>query len=250
VAEEIRYAPFETEEKGDVGNIVTTNDIKSQRLLVERLSRLIPESGFFCEEEGLSDTDREFIWVIDPIDGTANYSRGIGDCAISVALLHKGEPAVGVVRSIFGEEVFSAVKGLGARLCDKPIKVSGRDFSRGILCTAMSLYKKDHAKVCSDIIYEAYMECNDVRRFGSAAMELCYIAAGRCELYFEIRVFPWDYAAGLLILREAGGVAKGLSDKELKFTSPTVLVGANNPENYEKLSKIVNKYLHTTPYED
>lgn len=249
-AEIIKDAPFEVESKGEVVNIVTSNDIKSQRFLVERLSRLIPESGFFCEEEGLRDRESEFIWVIDPIDGTANYARGIADCAISVALLYRGEPAVGVVKAIFGEEIFSAVKGSGAFLNGRPISVSKKEFNNGLLCTAMSLYKKEHAKVCSDIIFEAYTECNDVRRFGSCAMELCYMAAGRCELYFEIRVFPWDFAAALLILREAGGVARGLGDEEPPFHRPTVLIGANNEENYRKLADIVNKHLHFTPYED
>ena len=250
VACAIRNAPYETIEKGDVKNIVTTNDIKSQHMLVERLSDLIPGSKFFCEEEGLQATEGEYIWVIDPIDGTTNYSRGSKDSAISVALLYQGEVVLGVVKAIFTSECFSAVKGDGAYLDGRPIKVSDRDFASGILCTAMSLYKKEHAKVCSDIIFETYMQSNDVRRFGSCAMELCYIAAGRCELYFEIRVFPWDYAAGLLILKEAGGVARGLKDEEVDFKRPTVLVGANNEENYAKLSQIVNKHLHYTPYED
>ena len=249
-AEIIKDAPFEVESKGEVVNIVTTNDIKSQRYLVKRLSELIPESGFFCEEEGLRDTESDYIWVIDPIDGTANYARGIVDCAISVALLYRGEPAVGVVKAIFGEDVYSAVRGCGAFLNGRAISVSKNEFGNGILCTAMSLYKKEHARVCSDIIFEAYMECNDVRRFGSCAMELCYMAAGRCELYFEIRVFPWDFAAALLILREAGGVARGLKDEQPPFCRPTVLVGANSEENYRKLADIVNKHLHSTPYED
>jgi myo-inositol-1(or 4)-monophosphatase len=114
----------------------------------------------------------------------------------------------------------------------------------------MSLYKKEHAKVCSDIIFDAYLRCNDVRRFGSCAIELCYLAAGMCELYFEIRVFPWDFGAALLILREAGGVARGLQDSELSYTRPTVVIGANNEENYRILSDIVNSHLQNTPYED
>ena len=250
VACAIRNAPFETIEKGDVKNIVTTNDIKSQHMLVERLSELIPGSKFFCEEEGLQATEGEYIWVIDPIDGTTNYSRGIKDSAISVALLYQGDLAVGVVRSIFTDDCFTAVKGMGAELNGKPIKVSDRGFESGILCTAMSLYKKEFAKICSDIIFEAYTECNDVRRFGSAAMELCYLASGRCELYFEIRVFPWDCAAGILILEEAGGMARGLQDKPIDFSGPTVLIGANSEENYRKLADIVNRHLHYTPYED
>ena len=114
----------------------------------------------------------------------------------------------------------------------------------------MSLYKKDYAKICGDIIYETYMQCNDVRRFGSCAIELCYLAAGKCDLYFEIRVFPWDYAAAYLILSEAGGIVRGLGDKKLELNRPTVVVAANNAENYERLSRIVNKYLKKTPYEE
>ena len=114
----------------------------------------------------------------------------------------------------------------------------------------MSLYKKEHARVCSDIIYEAYMQCNDIRRFGGCAKELCYIAAGRCELYFEIRVFPWDFAAASLVLTEAGGVLRGLNDEKPSMTGPTVLIAANNQKNYRILADIVNKHLPKTPYED
>lgn len=249
-ADIIKDAPFTVTEKCEPENIVTSNDIKSQRFLVENLKKLIPEAGFFCEEEGLRDRESEYIWVIDPIDGTANYARGIADCAISVALLHNGRVAVGVVKSIMRDECYSAVLGLGAQLNGQPISVSGRSFKNGILCTAMSLYKKEYAKLCSDIIYEAYMECNDVRRFGSCALELCYMAAGRCELYFEIRVFPWDYAAAMLILSEAGGVVRGLQDQEPNLSAPTALIGANNEENYRRLADIVNSYLHYLPYED
>ena len=250
VAEAIRYAPFTVTEKTRPENIVTSSDIKSQRMLVRGLGEIIPGSTFFCEEEGICDRGGEYVWIIDPIDGTTNFARGIEDCAISVGLLHRGEIIVGVVKSICREDCFTAVKGKGAELNGKPIRVSDRGFESGILCTAMSLYKKEFAKICSDIIFEAYSECNDVRRFGSAAMELCYLASGRCELYFEIRVFPWDCAAGILILEEAGGMARGLQDKPVDFSGPTVLIGANSEENYRKLADIVNKHLHYTPYED
>ena len=250
VAHAIKDKPFTVTDKNGPENIVTSSDITSQRMLVEGLTEILPSSSFFCEEEGLADMDNEYVWVIDPIDGTTNYSRGIDDCAISVALLYKGTPIVGVVKSIFREDCYSAIAGMGAWLNDKAIKVSNRSFNNGLLCTAMSLYKKDHAKVCSDIIYETYMQCNDIRRFGSCAMELCYIAAGKCDLYFEIRVFPWDCAAGLLILNEAGGIAKGLKDATLDLKKPSVVICANSEENYRKLADIVNKHLHSTPYEN
>ncbi len=112
----------------------------------------------------------------------------------------------------------------------------------------MSLYRKEYAEICRDIIFDVYNKCNDFRRFGSCALELCYLAAGKCDLYFEIRVFPWDYAASYLILKEAGGVLKGLNGENLSYDKPTVLVGANNLENYEKLNDIIKKYLKELPY--
>lgn len=246
----IKDAPFTVTEKTEAVNIVTSNDLLSQNYLIEKLGALLPGSGFYCEENGVNERDKKYIWIIDPIDGTNNYARGIAECAISVALVKNNQVILGVVCSIFTDDVYYATAGGGAFWNGKPISASSNAFSYSILCTAMSLYKKEHAKVCDDIIFEAYMQCNDVRRFGSCAMELCYLAAGKCDLYFEIRVFPWDYAAGLLILQEAGGIIRELGDRELTLAAPSVVVAANTQENYEKLSYIVNKHLKSTPYED
>ena len=250
VADIIKDAPFCVTEKNEATDIVTTNDLAAQKHLIKELGSLLPNSGFYCEEEGVCERDKEYVWVIDPIDGTANYSRGIAESAISVALLKNQKAVLGVVCCIFSGEIYSAALGKGAFLNGKPISVSVKSFKNSLFCTAMSLYKKEHAKACADIIYETYMQCNDIRRFGSCALELCYLACGKCELYFEIRVFPWDYAAAYLILREAGGIIYGLADKELTLDCPTVIVAANNKENYEKLSRIVNKHLKTTPYKE
>ena len=250
VASIIKESPFSVTEKSDVADILTSNDLASQRYLINELSALLPDSGFYCEEEDVHEFNKEWVWVIDPIDGTTNYSRGIADCAISVALTKNRKVILGVVYSIFSGDVYSAILGGGAFLSGKPISVSTKDFEHSILCTAMSLYKKEHAKVCSDIIYEAYMQCNDVRRFGSCALELCYLACGKCELYFEIRVFPWDYAAGYLIIQEAGGVITGLANEALKLNAPSVVIAANTAENHAKLSHIVDRHLPNTPYKE
>ncbi len=143
--------------------------------------------------------DKALLWVIDSIDGTMNYSRGIPESAISVVLLQKNVPIFGAVINIFTGDIYTAVAGEGAKKNGKSIFVSSRSFKDALFCTAMSTYRKDMAGVCNDIILDAYMQCNDVRRFGAAALELCYLAEGRCELYFEIRIFPWDYAAGLIL---------------------------------------------------
>lgn len=231
-------------------NIVTSADTGIQRFLTENLKHILPDSGFLCEENDLRDLSHENIWIIDPIDGTANFSRNINNCAVSVALVRNFKPVLGVVYNIFNGDLFTALKGCGAKFNGRPIKVSQKPFKNSLFCTAMSLYDKNYAKLCSDIIYETYMKCNDIRRFGSCALELCYLAAGMCELYFEIRVFPWDYAAGFLILREAGGILKGLRGEELKFDKPTPLIGANTPQNYDLLNGIVNKHVNEKPFKE
>lgn len=250
VASVIKQSPFSVTEKSDVTDILTSSDLASQHYLIKELGALLPDSGFFCEEENVQECSKEWVWVIDPIDGTANYSRGIANCAISVALMHNQKAALGVVCDIYSGDAYSATLGGGAYLNGKPISVSANSFDRSILCTAMSLYKKEYAKVCSDIIYEAYMQCNDVRRFGSCALELCYLACGKCDLYFEIRVFPWDYAAGYLIIQEAGGVITGLANEALKLNAPSVVIAANTAENHARLSRIIDKHLPDIPYKE
>lgn len=240
----VKNIRFDVLEKGSSSNIVTTSDLMVQDFLIERLGKLIPNSSFYCEENDLKDLTKDYVWIIDPIDGTTNYSRGINECAISVGLIYRGKSVLGVVSNILTDEIFSATINLGARMNGEEIKVSNNPFEKGILCTAMSLYKKDLAKKCSDIIYDAYMKCNDYRRFGSCALELCYLACGRCDLYFEIRVFPWDYAGAYLILSEAGGVLKGFDGKELSFDKITPLVGANNEANFNDLNQIILKHLN------
>ena len=237
-------------QKGNEENIVTSSDFLIQEFLIKNLKKLLPESGFLCEENNFLDFNHEFVWVIDPIDGTTNFSRKIKNCAVSVALLNKQKPIIGVVYNIFNRELFSARQGCGAKLNGKTIKVSDNPFKNSILCTAMSLYNKEYAPICSDIINDAYLKCNDIRRFGSCALELCYIAAGMCDLYFEIRVFPWDYAAGMLILQEAGGILTGLNYEKPNYAKPTALIGANSSENYNILNSIINKYLKILPYEE
>ena len=239
---------FTVTDKDDVVNVVTTADVNVQRYLCEKLSKLLPSAGFYCEEENLKDTQSEYIWVIDPIDGTMNFTRGISDCAISVGLICNKEPVLGVVYLPFKKEMFSSSKGENAMKNGKKISVSDKPFNRSLLYTAMSLYKKELAPICDNIICETYSKCSDYRRLGTCAVELCYIAEGKADLYFEIRVFPWDYAGAYFILLQAGGVLKGFKGETLTFDKATPLIGANNIENYNTLNEIVNKYMDKVPY--
>ena len=239
---------FDVVEKGSSANIVTSSDLAVQHYLVERLGALVPGSGFLCEEEDLDDISHEYIWIIDPIDGTANYARGGQDCCISVALARNGEVCAGVVYSPWRKELYHAEKGYGAFLDGRRLGVSGRSFKDGMLCAAYCTYYKEHAKACSDIIYDLYMRCNDFRRYGSAAIELCMLAAGSIELYFEMRLQPWDFAAASLVIKEAGGTVCGFGGRPLDPFKPGMVIGANTRENCTAIVDTVGKYLDKLPY--
>lgn len=238
---------FEIEEKGDIANIVTSSDVAVQDYLCKHLAQVIPGSGFLCEENDICDTSREYTWIIDPIDGTCNYARGIDQCAISVALRHtdaegSSELVMGMVYLPRTNELFHAVKGKGAFRNDKPIHVSDRTFENSILCTALAVYYKEHAETCSKIIVDAFQQINDIRRFGAAAPELCYLAMGRCELYFEYILSPWDYAGATVILSEAGGIVTDLQGKAVDGITRTGVIAANTQENLDRFLGIVKKY--------
>lgn len=241
---------FTVQQKGSCENLVTSTDREVQRFLVQHLSALMPGSGFIGEEDDLKTPEREYTWIVDPIDGTANYSRGIEEYAISVALAHQGEIVLGVVYNPSRGHLFRAQKGKGAFLGSKRIHVSSRSFREGLFCTAMSVYRKDLAPVCNSIIMDAYMRCNDVRRFGACAVELCYLALGLCDLFFEIRVQPWDCAAATLILQEAGGAVSGLNGTPLRWNGPLLVAAANTQDNLDELNVIISKHIKSIPYAD
>ena len=235
---------FEIEQKGGCANIVTSSDVAVQNFLCQRLSEAMPGSGFLCEEKDVYDIEHEYTWIIDPIDGTANYSRGIGQCAICVGLKHADEIQMGVVYIPRTNELFHAERGKGAYLNGIRIHVSERAFANAMLCTAMPVYHKEHAGMCSEIIVEAFANCNDIRRFGACAPELCYVAMGRCELYFEYILSPWDYAAASLIVTEAGGIISSVNGDKVSLTRPTGVIAANNMANHRQMLEIVTSKIN------
>lgn len=234
---------FEISEKGSSSNIVTSSDMAVQDFLCKRLSELLPGSGFLCEEKDVRDTSNEYTWIIDPIDGTCNYSRGISMCAICVGLKHNLNMEIGVVYLPISDELFYAQKGKGAFLNGREIHVSDRPFNQAVFCTALPVYHKEYAEVCSDIMVDAFKKCNDIRRMGACAPELCYTAMGRCEMYFEYLLSPWDFAAASLILTEAGGVVSDSNGKPLTYTEGCGVIAANNAENHKQLAEIIKKHI-------
>ena len=246
----MRQKNFEIHMKeGDIANLCTSADIGVQHFLYDGLSAMIPGSGFLGEEEDMTDMDHDYVWIVDPIDGTANFARGIAECAISVGLKHGDDIVLGIVYNPFREEMFRAEKGHGAFLNGEPIHVSDRSFEGSLFCSALCLYRKEYASICNDIIMETYPHCSDVRRFGSAALELCYVAKGLIELFFEYRLLPWDYAAASLIVEEAGGTITGRAGARLGFDKPAIVVAANSAANHARLCSTVTSHTTDNPYD-
>lgn len=236
-------------DKGSKENFATSIDIETQKFLNLKLVGLI-EGSVVYGEENEDQSLGKYTWIVDPIDGTVNLLRNIPHYAISVGLLVEGELVLGVVMNPSNGDLFYAQKNHGAYLNDKPIRVSKKEFSDSLLCTAMSLYKKEYAPVCFDIITQAYSECLDIRRFGSCALELCYLSAGLIDLYFEIRVFPWDYAGALVILSEAGGKFDTINGLQITHDKPIPLIAANHEANLKKLKEIVDERISKSSYNE
>lgn len=241
---------FTVECKGTVSNNVTSADIAVQKYLKEKLLSLMDDCGFYGEESNQQDYQKENLWVVDPIDGTTNFIRDLGCSCISVALVKSGEPVLGVVYNPYRDEMFWAEKGRGAFLNGSPIHVSDRNLEHSLFCTAFSLYNKNLAKPCQNILEKMYGRCDDFRRFGSAAIELASLACGRVDLYFEIRLFPWDFAASEIIIREAGGYVGTVGMEKTVFNRPIPIIGANSRENYEYLRQTVLREIPEIPYRD
>lgn len=227
------------EQKGNDSNYVTSADVNVQHYLEEHLLKLIPGSNFLGEEEDKQVIESEYIWVVDPIDGTSNFIRDLGASAISVGLVKNGTPYIGVIYHPYRDEMYFAERGEGAYMNGKKLHVSDKDFKHSHLCAAASLYNKDLAQPCFNIIQKVYYQSDDFRRFGAAAVELAFLAAGRVELFFEIRLFPWDMAAGQVLIEEAGGVVEFIHEEGLPLDRPAGIIAANNKENFEKLKEIV-----------
>ncbi len=189
-------------------NFVTKYDVAVQEYLFKELAKIVPQAEF-VGEEGDSDTETTALrFLIDPIDGTTNFMQDYRCSCISVAICKDNEPILGVVYNPYTNEVFSAEKGKGAYLNGKQISVSNRPLSDGLALFGTSPYHPENTDETFALLRKVFDYSRDIRRSGSAAYDICAIACGRCEIFFEKELQPWDYAAGTIILREAGGIAE------------------------------------------
>ncbi len=193
--------------------------------IIREVRRSYPDHGILAEESGQIGKGRS-TWVIDPLDGTHNYLRGIPHCCVSIALVERGEPTHGVVFDPFRNELFTASKGDGAFLNDRRIRVSKREGLEGaMIATGFPFRQRPHLDVQLGMVRALLAEAEDLRRSGSAALDLAYVASARFDGYFEIGLKPWDLAAGCLLVREAGGRYSDFAGREGLPASGNIVAG-------------------------
>ena len=214
--------------KSGVADLVTEYDTKIQAQLFEGLKKILPEAKLIGEE-GSTDqlSDDGYAFVVDPIDGTTNFVKDYHLSAISIALLKGTEAVAGVVYNPYLDEAYYAIKGQGAFCNGKKISVSNQPLGNALVLFGSSPYDKHLFKETIEILSEYFYNALDIRRSGSAALDLCAVAAGRAEVYFEMQVSPWDFAAGKLLIEEAGGTVTTLDGKPLSFDGKTSILAKN-----------------------
>lgn len=236
-----RNAAAHTREKG-VADYVTEVDFAVQQFIRRRLEELYPEVQFLSEEKSNEEIDKDgLVWVLDPVDGTTNLIHDYRASVISLALMQKGSVVLGIIYNPYTDELFSAQKGKGSYCNGQKIEVSGAEtMEKCLISIGTSPYYKEMAEKNFKVFQAIFKDCQDIRRSGSAALDLAYVACGRIEAYFERNLKIWDYAAGMLLVRESGGQVTDYRGNDADTEMISNITAANPKIN----SVLTEKYLH------
>ena len=226
--------PFSEHEKKE-GGFVTPADVASETFLLQKLSELMPEAGIVAEESGAKNAQNAYCWVIDPLDGTTNFAQGLPYFCISVALTHNDIPIVAAIYQPILNEFFYAEQEKGAFLNKAPIHVSEKELTKAIIAFGLSYHHDKALELINSagqtIIKRAYA----IRHFGALAVDLAYVACGKLDGLIFTDLQWWDFAAGMLLVKEAGGIATNFNNKELTPTDKTAIIGG----------KLIHNELHS-----
>lgn len=215
-------------------DFVTKVDFESEKIIIESLKKHFPEHRIMAEESEKDFKKAEYLWIIDPLDGTTNFIHGFPFIAISIALMHRGELVLGVIFDPLREELFYAEKGIGAFLNGKRISVSStKDPKYSLIATGFPFRNKSYVESYVKIFHQMLYSVNDLRRAGAAAIDLAYVACGRVDGFFEYSLSPWDIAAGVVLIKEAGGKVSDFKGKDEYMVSGNIIAG--NPEIHDFL---------------
>lgn len=221
------------------GDFVTRADREAERIIKEELRTARPNYGWLGEETGEeAGEDPTRRWLVDPLDGTNNFLHGLPHWAVSIALEHKGEIVAAVVFDAAKDEMFTAERGDGAFLNDRRIRVSGRrQMGESIFATGVPHSGRGYLPATIRDLSRLMPVCSGMRQWGAAALDMAYVAAGRFDGYWERAVKPWDVAAGILLVKEAGGFVEALNPEDNPVESGKLV--ASNTQLFEEFSGII-----------
>ena len=223
-------------------NFVTDADVSVQNFLKKELLSLCPGACFFAEEQENTPLTNAPTFVVDPIDGTTNFMRGRNLSCISIAYLENKTPLLALVYNPYANEMFTAEKGKGAFLNGEPIHVSQFPFQNAIVAYGTSPYDAELAKTTMKLAEQFLLQAGDLRRTGSAAIDLTDVACGRADIMFELRLRPWDVAAGSLLITEAGGYFFSLGH-DAPYYDDACGIWACTPACFEKAKQLISEVL-------
>jgi myo-inositol-1(or 4)-monophosphatase len=239
--EQTRFKNDRVEKKGH-NDFVSYVDRGAEEIIVSGLKDLIPEAAFHTEEATTERTSAEYTWVIDPLDGTTNFIHGVPFFAVSIALLQNNEPIIGVVYEINQDEMFTATKGGGTHLNGDRIQVSDcKKVSESLIGTGFPYYDYHLIDKYLDLFKHLMQHSRGLRRPGSAATDLAYTAAGRFDSFYEYSLSPWDVAAGILLVREAGGTVTNFDGGDDAIFIKEIV--ATNGKLHSEMLNLVQKYM-------
>jgi myo-inositol-1(or 4)-monophosphatase len=223
--------------------LVSDVDRSTEELIVQRLTEVFPEAGFLTEEETTSQTtNSQYTWVIDPLDGTTNFVHGLPIFSVSIALLKEQWPVLGVVYEVGMDECFTAFESGGAFLNGERIQVtSSNTLEDTLLATGFPYYNFSKLQGFQNTLAHMYQHTRGVRRIGTAAVDLAYTACGRFDGYFEYGLSPWDVAAGVVLVREAGGIVTNFENKNVPVASESII--AANKSIHPLVYTIIEKNI-------
>jgi myo-inositol-1(or 4)-monophosphatase len=236
-----RLGRAQVSNKGDI-DLVTEADLAAEKLIIERIKSHYPRHAILAEESGASaelEGKSDWKWIIDPLDGTTNYAHGYPCFCVSIAVEHAGVIELGVVYDPTRDEMFAAERGQGATLNERPMRVSVvAELNSAMLCTGFPYNVRERPDFARDFI-NFTMNAQAVRRDGSAALDLAYLACGRFDGFWEDGLNPWDVAAGVLLIEEAGGRVTDYRGAPLDIYTPKVL--ATNGRVHDAMMRLLNR---------
>lgn len=234
--------PKVTEYKGRT-DLVTKTDRQSEAIIISEIQKVFPKHGIIAEESERINTESDYQWIIDPLDGTANFVHDYPTFGISIGILHNNEPICGIIKELPINIIYSVVKGKGAFCNNKQIHVSKVDaLGEALLVTGFG-YEHGEKWSANMKLFRRFTDITQgVRRLGAAAVDLCHVASGKVDGYWEFDLQPWDSAAGILLVEEAGGKVTKMDGSEYSIDHPQIL--ATNGKIHGEMSKITKPVIY------